>query len=55
MLGDALANDRSEGKVGELFEQSDENPGGVDGGVPVVAAIEGAGVGVVVDDATGES
>src|SRR5580704_14230192 len=53
MLGDALTDDGSEGEVGILFEQGDEDPGGVDGGVPVVTAVEGAGAGVIVDDVTG--
>ncbi len=43
VLGEALANDGSEGDFGVLLEQVDEGPGGVDGGVPVEAAVEGAG------------
>jgi hypothetical protein len=34
-----------------LLEYVDEGPGGVDGGVPVEAAVEGAGFVVVVDGA----
>ena len=48
---EALADDGGEGDLRVLLEEVDEGPGGVDGGVPVEAAVEGAGLVVVVDGA----
>ena len=51
MFVEALADDWGKGHLGVLLEDVDERPCGVDGGVPVEASVEGAGLVVVVDGA----